>query len=359
MPVWATDKDSGALVMRPNRLARKTHLKNDASNDAAVFDLTERPCADASLSLASLRPGIHINAESIEALPEVFGDQQDVLEWCAALFMESPTAGALWQAAEREGWSVVFDDLKSGGFVLDMRGRRIVIDHFALSPAALGRSAWFRYALLITFVRALRDIWHEGRQGSYEGLYMPEDVLMLERLRAADCDTVALLVGWELRSAGFADVWRHMIGAAEGDMAMVFTRHLERDPAAFFDGSALAYAFRQWYADEARVNAVDHETLDVLDNAIAESGAAFGTGKLSATAIEALSELPCGIGYLCGLGATVRSDPFFAGLHDPINQTHLFHLIYDAEVVMVNNVPFRDRRLARMIFPDSMVKSDV
>jgi hypothetical protein len=54
------------------------------------------------------------------------------------------------------------------------------------------------------------------------------------------------------------------------------------------------------------------------------------------------------------MGETIRRDPFFAGLNDPINQTHLFHLIYDTEVTMVNNVPFRDARLARKIFPSGV-----
>ena len=71
--------------------------------------------------------------------------------------------------------------------------------------------------------------------------------------------------------------------------------------------------------------------------------------------IEELSLLPDGTCYLAGYGETIKSDPFFAGLNDPINQTHLFHLMYDMEVIMVNDVPFRDRALAHKMFPDGSI----
>ena len=37
---------------------------------------------------------------------------------------------------------------------------------------------------------------------------------------------------------------------------------------------------------------------------------------------------------------------------DPINQTHLFHIIRDLETVIVGGVPFRDAGLAAKMFPD-------
>ena len=138
----------------------------------------------------------------------------------------------------------------------------------------------------------------------------------------------------------------------------VHPKVLERDPSSLFDGAALAYAFRQWYADENRVDTVDHETLESLDAMISSEQGVFGAKRLNGAIIEAMSELPDGFRYLRGLGQMVKDDPLFSGLHDPINQTHLLHLSYDMEVTMVNNVPFRDDKLARLIFPD-MELSDV
>lgn len=343
--------------MKADRLTRKTHLKRHMKpfGDVTVYDLTGPvDYSDHVTALCAIDNGTDGTMEKIAAAPYAFEKHVHVLSWLAAITAHSPTAGKLWREAEGDGWALGFADLKSGGFYLDIDKKHILLDHFTMSPSALGRSAYFRNALLLTLVRALRDIWHEARFGAFENHYNPEDVLMLERIRAADCDTVTVLAAWELRGAGFADVWRHMIGSEEGDMALMFTRFLERDPTALFDGSALAYAFRQWYADENRVDGIDHETLETLDDLFLGSGGdmQFGQAELRMTVVESLSELPDGICYLKGLGETIISDPFFSGLNDPINQTHLFHLMYDMEVVMVNNVPFRDARLARMIFPE-------
>jgi hypothetical protein len=268
---------------------------------------------------------------------------------------DSPTARQLCNDAQNDGWSVGLSDLKNEGFYINVDDRVILLDHFALAPSAIGRSAFFRHVLLTTFMRALRDVWHDKRLGDIERDFAPEQILMLERARAADCDTTTILCGWELRAAGHVDVWRHLLGSEEGDMAVVFTRFLERDPGALFSGAALAYAFRQWYADTARVDAIDHDTLETLDCIIEESddNHPFGNQRLSAGMMEELSMLPDGTCYLAGLGEGILRDPYFAGLHDMINQTHLFQMMYDMEVVMVNNVPFRDGKLARMIFPQS------
>lgn len=281
------------------------------------------------------------------------GPAREALAWAAELLAQSPTGAALLRYAAENGWSAGLADLHNGGYFINPEKRCILLDSFALDPSALRNSLYFRNGLLTGFIRALRDIWHEGRVSATESGFAPEHIVMMERARAADCDTATILVCWELRGAGFPDVWRHVLGGTEGDMAIVFTRYLERDPGALFDGAALAYAYRQWYADSSRVDGCDHETLEALDGILSETDSRnpFGCETPGAADVESLSVLPDGICYLAGLGETVLRDPFFAGMNDPVNQTHLFHLIYDMEVTMVNNVPFRDSALARRIFP--------
>lgn len=348
-------------IMKPDdRLTRKSHSRRVVRQDAGageikVYDLTQ---AGSDRSVCQFMSDVMLPAcldeQSSADLPLHFQKSMDILAWLAAALADSPTASRLWIEAESAGWQVAMADLKNCGFYIDLDQRVLTLDDYGLQPEALGRSPYFRSEVLICFVRALRDIWHEQRQGSLADEYAPESALMMERVRAADCDTIATMVGWELRGAGYADIWRHLIGSEEGDMALVFTRFLERDPTAFFDGSALAYAFRQWYADEARIDGCDHETLESLDDILlGHYGPTrpFGERRMTVADVEDLARLPDGRSYLQGLGDTILRDPFFAGLHDPVNQTHLFHLMYDMEVVMVNDVPFRDSKLARRIFP--------
>ncbi len=356
--------------MRSDRLTRKSHLRRLTlrNTETGVIDLTLEDDADPDASSGLIDDAVWTleelldearcyTPETVQEHPYQFTCGDDALLWCARMIDQSPTARRLMEIAGEKNWVVGFGDLKNEGFCLDSEHKQIVLDHFSLRAEALGRSAYFRNILLTTFIRALRDIWHEDSFDSLHTTYAPEHVLMLERVRIADCDTVTVLCGWELRGAGFTEVWRHLLGSEEGDMAVIFTRFLERDPGALFSRAALAYAFRQWYADVSRVDGVDHDTLEALDDLLGDCDGPvpFGQRRLDAAAIEDMATLPDGTRYLNGLGDGIMRDPFFAGLNDPINQTHLFHLMYDMEVVMVNNVPFRDGKLARRIFPQAEV----
>jgi hypothetical protein len=285
----------------------------------------------------------------------VFHGDEDILAWCIAVLQESPLARSLIEEVIATGWAFCLDDLNNGGFHLDVERRLCRVDHHSLTPLALSRSSYFRNSVLVSFVRALRDIWHEDRIGGIESKLAPEALIVLERLRSADGDTVALFAGWELKGAGHADVWRYIIGSDEGDLAMVFSRFLERGAAALSGGSALIYAFRQWFADDLRVNSCDHDTLEYLDEILNNSPERnpFGENLLNGALAESMSRLPDGTVYLRGFGESLVCDPFYAGMKDTVNQKHFMHLMRDMEVTMVQNVPFRDEKLARMIFPES------
>lgn len=265
----------------------------------------------------------------------------------------SPVGAALIKEAAENGWSIVLDDIQECEFSIDVERKLIELDHHGLKAEGLMRSAYFGNMALINLVKALRDIYHEKRHGSFDFLFGPEAILMLERVRAADCDVIATLVAWELRSEGHTDIWRHCIGSENGDIAMAYSSYLERDPASQFNGKALKAAFQSWYDCDDRINNCDHQTLEYMDDIIESANVKnpFGNKVPTHIAIELLSCLPDKTAYLQGFGQEVLIDPRYAGLDDEMNQTHLMHILYDLEVTYVNNVPFRNADLAARIFP--------
>lgn len=304
----------------------------------------------------------------LQSLIDGFEYDRDVLAWLTWMMAESPTGRALYQVAKESGWQLCFEDLQDGCYILDVSKKRLILDHFGLKPSALGRSVFFRHTMLAAFCRALRDIWHEETYTDALDTLAPDHVLIWERVRAADTDTVALLMGWELRASGYGALWRHMMGSVTGDMAMIYAQMMDRAPRSQFDGTALAYAFRNWYGDEERVDGCDHMVLELMDERLQETKLevsrgkqpkdTFGQNRIDPVMLESLSLLPDGTRYLAGLGATIMQDPFFAGLKDPINQAHFYQILHDQEAVRINEVPFRDRKLARQIFPDAFDKAD-
>lgn len=302
---------------------------------------------DGTYDIATLNPKDIKQYQNLEAYPYAFDTDFDVLAWVTAMMTESPLANALLNDFQDSGWKLALADLDSDGFNLDITNKILEIDNFNLDAPTIGKSVFYRNAFLAILSKGLRDVWHENRWGAFEVNYKPEAVLLLERARAADADSVAILIAWELRSAGYNEVWRHVLGAEDLDMARVLINILERYPTSLYNGMALAHLFRQWYADVARVDALDHATLQQMDDMMLDGHGNFGAKLALCNEFELLSLLPDGCMYLKDLGETVSKDPFFNSLNDTVNQTHLFQIVYDSKVTYVNGIPFCDPELAQ------------
>ena len=279
--------------------------------------------------------------------------EYDVL---AALFQTltaSPTANHMITEAAHDGWEAGLADLGGFDFHIDAPGRKIFLHNKGLSAAGLMRSPYFKNDLLIALLRALRDVAHEKRQGGFDERFGPDDILKLERVRAADCDVMTVLCAWELRETGVNSLWRHILALGEGDLALTFQDTLEREKLAYPVHKALKAAFDQWYRDTKRVNACDHETLEYIDQVLMTfpAGDAFGHQAVCARDIESLSCLPDRTAYLHNAGESILKAPLYAGLHDPVNQSHYMQVLHDAQAITVQGVPFRDAALAARIFP--------
>ena len=293
------------------------------------------------------------NYNNLNALPLVFETDYDVLQWACAVLSESAMGYHLLKEAEQTGWALSAAALDHDGFHVHVEQKIIELDFYDMEPANLGQSNHYRNRLLCVLAKALRDVWHEERWGAFEENYTPQSVLLLERVRTADTDSLAVLIAWELRSAGHDDIWRYLLASDDGDMAIMFTNIINRYPSAQFNGMALAHVFRQWYSDIDRMDAQDHNTLQQMDDMLAESSLSFGKQNATAQEFEAMSILPDGCTYLKELGDTVESDKFFNGLNDIVNQAHLGQIIYDSQITYVENIPFRDATLARKFMLDT------
>lgn len=332
--------------MKPHRTAQKNKKKQNgvlAGQESVAIALEDL-----------LENGGSFPVTDEETCP-FFATDEDALLWCVDMLSFSPSAFAHLRYAMGNAWSVGLSDLGGSGFSLDMNEKVILIDRNGMEAAALSRSSFFRTNIMFSFIRALRDLWQEGRMEGAERVYAPESFLILSRLRAADMDVFALLCAWELRQDGHGVVWRHMIGSPEGDMALAFGRKTERSGTTeLFWAKALTASFMQWFGEEDRVKSTDHDSLEFLDDVLrgAGRGSPFGKGRIGSELVESLSLLPDGTRYLAGQGRAILADPTFHDMQDEVNQAHLLHIMCDLDVIRVGNVPFRDAGLARRIFPD-------
>ena len=285
---------------------------------------------------------------------------KETLSWAMGTLLNSPAARLLMKEAAKDNWMIGVANRDGYDFHVDVTKKQIILHDNNLSASSLRRSDYFRNTMLISLVRALRDIWQEKRHGGFDENYGPEDIIMLERVRAADCEVIGIMVAWELRAEIYGDLWRYIIGSEEGDLAMAFSNYIEKHPAQYVYKDALYAAFKQWFQSTERINSCDHETLEYLDDLIVENGGSnsFGNESLTAETIETLTALPDQNVYLEGKGQDVLDNPLYFGLHEEINHTHLMQILYDMQVINVQGVPFRDAGLAAKIFPDGLITEE-
>lgn len=335
-------------LARPGRFSK---LKNDAfsceaRSNHAVFDIKEIDC-NSFFTTADFNIVDFKKFHNLNALPFAFSNEADVFSWAFAVLSESPIALSMIKSNSLADWRFLINDLSNNGYHIDLDNQCIEMDNFGLDVSALGQSSHYLQTFLINLIRAIRDVWQEDRVIDTYQQYHPESILMYERARAADIDSVMIIIAWELRSSGYNNYWRHLLAGAEGDMAQVLINIMDRYPKALYNDMALAHVFRQWYADPQRLDGIDHVTLEQMDLCQEDQLTDSNPKKMTAQMIEHLCTLPKEGCYLKELGDVVVRDPFFNSLHDPINEAHLFQIIYDFEVTYVGDIPFRDQKLAR------------
>jgi len=268
------------------------------------------------------------------------------LKWLASVLSQSPTLSALTDELDLEEWGFVVSRDSTHSYKIDIENDVVVLP-------SLMKKTHSRHNLLLNTIRALRDMWYEDNHFDlYETLQL-EEWLKWERLRAADIETFTVMVAWELRIAGERDLWRALMGSDIGDMAMVFQAIDEQQGDITSYDVPLLHSFRQWFMAEDRINDTDSATLAIIDHTVLNQmlQEPFGEERLCGDDIEMRITLPNEKPYLENM-EHLLNDPEFCAIPNDINQTHFFHIMNDLETVNMSGVRFRDKDLAKKIFPD-------
>lgn len=329
-------------------LERKPGASAYLSASPMEYDLTTSSIA--SLATLDEQAATH---HGCDAWVEHTQSSQDLMLWACDVLRHSPCARAILKEVAQSGWAVGLTQLDNDGYNLDSDNQIIYLDDHGFDYGIIGRSTYLRHRLMMSFVRALRDKWHDTFDDKAEA-YTPEAILMRERLITAEIETFAVQCAWELRSAGYSTIWRYMIGSQDGDLAMGLSCVLEREPSGFMDAQALAHVIRQWFKTPSRIAAADHRALEYMDDVLRwredRCQTPFGERTLTSLDVIARTTLPESGSYIGEAAHLVLADARHYGLQNPINKVHFDHIKHDTQASVIADVPFRDPELGRRIF---------
>ena len=278
---------------------------------------------------------------------------QDLMKWLWSVLSKSPVLCQLLNEIDTESWKIAVSKDVCEDYMLDLDQDLLILpSRLPHGFSNLRQKPQSQSNLLLNAIRALRDIWFEDHHFDVYERLAAEEWLKWERIRSADIDTFTVLVIWELRVAGEATLWRHLMGSENGDMAMIFQAVKENEGLS--NEKALLHTFRQWFMNEERINDTDSNTLNIMDETVLHLNLIepFGTEKLKGQEICDRLTIGDEISYLEDI-ESMLSNPDFCSIPNEINQTHFFHIMNDLETVHIEGLRFRDKSLAEKIFPNN------
>ena len=223
-----------------------------------------------------------------------------------------------------------------------------------LSMREDGSSAYFAAEYCLNLIEALRLVGHIERVRDDVRSFHPEGLMRLTRLCMADAAAYTVLMAWRLKMDNEDQVlWKHVLCGDYSDIAQQFARVWDRfhlHPGFFqndLEKKSLAAAFHQWFSDTGRMNAIDRDTLDYMDELLWEDSS-FGNRfpKAQDVACHTLYGADQ-YSYLTQQSiADVTHDPYYSTIHDTVTQTHLMQIIAEMNKFRVGGLLFNDRILA-------------
>ncbi|MAQ71688.1 MAG: hypothetical protein CL565_05795 [Alphaproteobacteria bacterium] len=282
-------------------------------------------------------------------------NEYTALLWVFSTILESRSAADVLFSLTIEDWEISLrDDME--GYSYDFDEKCIFIGTDGQSASNLKTNLYLRNSALLDAIQCLRDIWHDTYTISYTKNLRLEELLKWERMRRADTTVFTVSCARDLsHSEDHQHLWNHILSHGEGDVALSFEAfehtHLGNPD---LEEKLLAAAFIEWFSDANRVTESDKFALDEMDAILkSDTNMGFRTERITADLISeafTLSEYGRYLGNLC---KELAINPDYGRIHDDICLMHFMQIADEMETVSVEAIPFRDKELARKIFPDS------
>lgn len=282
----------------------------------------------------------------------------DILRWGLSHLCETPLGRSLAHDARFDGWMIVIEDGDewSEKAQADSELKCLYLSRYSESVTTFSRTQSSQMQFLFQLLKGLRLIWQDNLEFKKAEHLNPEDTLCYSRVIEADGDLCAILVAYQLRETGDHDLWRYVLSSDLSVIAVTLCECLDFD--ASMDGvlEALGFVFQDWFADDARLSRIDHESLSDLDNRMGRNEAST---SLEFEDVLQISMMPEGFSYLEYSAADILTDAYYSRIPDQTNRAHLQQILTESQVNMISDIGFRDTELARKIFPMSTFETVV
>lgn len=212
-------------------------------------------------------------------------------------------------------------DTRVEGTVFDSERKTITVNpHQALTEAATGLLTAMRQAFLYDQSAELKAVT----------MLQPQDAILVNRLIMADCDSLCAAFYWDMRLAGYHDIWAQALTGADYDLCAAYAMEAMMDFRALQTGQALRATVEKWFMS-ARCKGLDRKTVQVL-MAQKDKEACYGeltSFTLLHDMIRVIGSRPAGENYLMPIISAVLSDSIFRDVRDRSTANFLWFVTFE------------------------------
>ena len=249
-------------------------------------------------------------------------------------------------------WRIQLSDVTDFAYDMDVDDKILTLNSHGMNASNALQSNYFAPQIILALIEGLRMVRHvELLDGALEQ-YSPQMVIRIGRICMADCVTQTIKTAWDAKNDGYDASWKHLICGDYGQMAHKFASVMETFLLSNMDGDmaynqSMAIMFNDWFALEDKIFQCDHESLNMIDDMIADD-VQFGEKTLQSLTIACLTTTAGDtITYLQKPHVDdIADNPYYTSVQNPINRAHLSQLMNDMQSTLVDGVQFRDGALA-------------
>jgi len=182
-----------------------------------------------------------------------------------------------------------------------------------------------------TLIQSMRMAWNHKNGLLINPLsFQPEEAILVNRLIHADLDVTLISYLWDMKLAGYEDIWNKEMNSANYDLCSAYAMEAMTDFRSIKSGLAARATFEKWFLS-GRCKNFDREIIQTMlgchtDIEISSSDA---SRVVAIDIVAGLGNRPMGRNYLSAIVTQIMTDTMYSEVRDRSNANFLWFITFE------------------------------
>jgi len=180
-------------------------------------------------------------------------------------------------------------------------------------------------------IKSMRMAWHDKGGVLLNPLaFLPEEAVLLNRLKYADLDITKISYWWDLKLAGCNDIWARAMCGSDYDLCSAYAMEAMTDFRSIKSGLAARATFEKWFIS-ARCKNIDRGIIQIMmgGHTDIEINNQDASRVIAMDVIIGMGRIVGGNNYLSPIAAQIMNDAMYMEVRDRSNANFLWFVSFE------------------------------